>query len=78
MYFSVSDCEKRLKLLYETEEKILSGGKSYTIDNRSLQRVELSDVQKSISLWENRLAKARVEANGRSRRRTMRIVPRDL
>lgn len=76
MVFTVQDCEKRLRLLYETEEKVLISGKSYAVDGMSLQRVDLSEIRQSIALWEQRLAIAK--QNGRSRRRTMRIVPRDL
>lgn len=77
MAFTVAKCNERLEMWLVAEEAI-SNGQSYTIDNRRLDRANLAQVREQIKFWQNELAKAEAAANGRSRRRTMRIVPRDL
>lgn len=77
MAFTVAQCNERLKIWLDAESKIASG-QSYIMDNRRLERANLAQVREQIKFWQNELAKAEATANGRSRRRTMRIVPRDL
>lgn len=75
--FTVAQCNERLQIWLAAEEKIASG-QSYTIDNRRLDRANLAQVREQIKFWQSELAKAQAAATGRGRRRTIRIVPRDL
>ena len=59
-------------------EAAIASGQSYMIDNRRLERANLAQVREQIKFWQNELAKAKAAINGKGRRRTMRIVPRDL
>lgn len=77
MAFTVVQCNERLQIWLDAEAAIASG-QSYMIDNRRLERANLAQVREQIKFWQNELAKAQAAANGRSRRRTIRIVPRDL
>ncbi|MER2126303.1 DUF6148 family protein [Solibacillus sp.] len=77
MAFSVAQCNERLQIWLDAEAAIATG-QSYTIDNRRLDRANLAQVREQIKFWQNELAKAQAATNGRGRRRTIRIVPRDL
>lgn len=77
MAFTVAQCNERLQIWLDAESAIASG-QSYMIDNRRLERANLAQVREQIKFWQNELAKAQASANGRNRRRTIRIVPRDL
>lgn len=77
MAFSVEQCNSRLQMWLEAETAIATG-QSYTIDNRRLDRANLAQVREQIKFWQKELAKAESVSNGHSRRRTVRIVPRDL
>lgn len=77
MAFTVVQCNERLQIWLDAEAAIATG-QSYTIDNRRLDRANLAQVREQIKFWQIELTKAEATANGRSRRRTMRIVPRDL
>ena len=77
MAFTVIQCNERLQIWLEAEVAIATG-QSYTIDNRRLDRANLAQVREQIKFWQRELTKAEATAKGRSRRRTMRIVPRDL
>ncbi|MEG0451126.1 MAG: DUF6148 family protein [Lysinibacillus sp.] len=77
MAFTVAQCNERLQIWLDAEAAIASG-QSYMIDNRRLERANLAQVREQIKFWQKELNKADAAANGRSRRRTMRIVPRDL
>lgn len=77
MGFTVMRCIERLEIWLEAEAAIASG-QSYMIDNRRLERANLAQVREQIKFWQNELTKAEAAASGRRRRRTMRIVPRDL
>ena len=77
MAFTVAKCNERLDMWLEAEAAIASG-QSYMIDNRRLERANLAQVREQIKFWQNELTKASAAANGRGRRRTMRVVPRDI
>lgn len=77
MAFSVEQCNARLQMWLDAEGAIATG-QSYTIDNRRLDRANLAQVREQIKFWQKELAKAEAVSNGRNRRRTVRIVPRDL
>lgn len=77
MAFTVQECRERLQMWLAAESAI-ANGQSYAIDNRRLERANLAQVREQIKFWQKELAKAESLSNGRSRRRTVRIVPRDL
>lgn len=77
MAFTVKECRERLKIWLDAEAAI-AAGQSYMIDNRRLERANLSQVREQIKFWQKELAKAEARENGRGRRRVTRIVPRDL
>lgn len=77
MAFTVTECRERLQIWLKAEEAIASG-QSYVIDNRRLERANLAQVREQIKFWKKELATAQAGANGKSRRRAVRIVPRDL
>lgn len=77
MAFTVTQCNERIQIWLKAEEAIASG-QSYVIDNRRLERANLAQVREQIKFWKAELAAAQAKEGGKSRRRTMRIVPRDL
>jgi len=77
MAFTVAKCEERLQLWLNAEAAIATG-QSYLIDGRRLERANLAQVREQIKFWKREFAAAQARANGKSRRRAVRIVPRDL
>ena len=75
--FSVDEVKKRLRIWLDAEEAIAKG-QSYMIDNRRLERANLSQVREQIRFWKKELVKAEAAFTGRGSRRVMRVVPRDL
>ena len=49
--------EAKLQALYDAHDKILNA-EEYRIENRHLRRASLSDIERSIELWERKLARA--------------------
>ncbi|MFI2133010.1 DUF6148 family protein [Lysinibacillus fusiformis] len=77
MAFSVQEINKRLQMWLDAEEAI-ANGQSYSIDNRRLERANLAQVREQIKFWKKELIQAEEKLSGRSKRRVMRVVPRDL
>ncbi|WP_433595141.1 DUF6148 family protein [Lysinibacillus xylanilyticus] len=77
MAFSVQEINKRLQMWLDAEEAI-ANGQSYSIDNRRLERANLAQVREQIKFWKKELIQAEEKSSGRSKRRVMRVVPRDL
>lgn len=72
---TLEHARKMLRLWLEAEEAV-STGQSYTIGTRSLTRVNMAEIRKAQTYWENRIAALE---SGRGRGcRVMRAVPRDL
>lgn len=67
--------QNRLELYYECEEQILAG-QSFTIGSRSLTRANLSEVTSMIKKIEDEIAA--IDANGTTKRKVARIIPRDI
>ena len=67
--------QNRLELYYECEEQILAG-QSFTIGSRSLTRANLSEVTNMIKKLEDEIAA--IDANGTTKRKVARIIPRDI
>ncbi|ACA41246.1 hypothetical protein Bsph_3764 [Lysinibacillus sphaericus C3-41] len=59
-------------------EEAIANGQSYSIDNRRLERANLAQVREQIKFWKKELFQAEEKLSGRSKRRVMRVVPRDL
>lgn len=55
--------------------KAVATGQSYRIGTRSLERANLKEIQEQILFWRNEVARLQ---SGRTGRRVMRVVPRDL
>lgn len=77
MAFSVQEIRKRLQIWLDAEEAI-ANGQSYSIDNRRLERANLAQVREQIKFWKKELTEAETKSSGRSKRRVVRVVPRDL
>lgn len=77
MAFSVEEIKKRLQMWLDAEEAIAKG-QSYSIDNQRVERANLAQVREQIKFWKKELAAADAKLTGGSRRRVMRVVPRDL
>lgn len=77
MAFSVQEIRKRLQMWLDAEEAI-ANGQSYSIDNRRLERANLAQVREQIKFWKKELIQAEEKTGGRSKRRVIRVVPRDL
>ena len=67
--------QNRLELYYECEEQILAG-QSFTIGSRSLTRANLQEVTNMIKKLEDEIAA--IDANGTTKRKVARIIPRDI
>ena len=68
----------RLDLYYKAEQAILEGAQSYSIGSRHLTRAELAEIRKMIKTLEDGITELEAEASGGSRRKTVRIIPRDV
>ncbi|MGE7942812.1 DUF6148 family protein [Lysinibacillus xylanilyticus] len=77
MAFSVQEIRKRLQMWLDAEEAIATG-QSYSIDNRRLERANLAQVREQIKFWQRELIQVEAKSSGHSKRRVMRVVPRDL
>lgn len=68
----------RLGLYYKAEQAILEGAQSYTIGSRTLTRAELAEIRKMITTLEDGIDELEAEAAGGSRRKCIRVIPRDV
>lgn len=66
---------KHMLRLWLNAEEAVSTGQSYTIGTRSLTRVNMAEIRKAQTYWENKIAA--LENRGR-RGRVYRAVPRDF
>lgn len=65
-----AQAQAQLEAYLAAETAVLSG-QSYEIAGRKLTRANLADIQKGISLWNDRVVGLTNSAAGRSRRRTI-------
>lgn len=70
--------EERLALYYKAEEAVLSGSQSYRIGSRELTRADLAEIRKMIKDLEDAVDELESALAGNGRRRTMRVIPRDV
>lgn len=70
--------ETRLDLYYKAEEAILDGAQHYEIGSRKLTRADLHEIRMMISNIESELDAMRSELESGSRRKCIRVIPRDV
>ena len=66
--------KRRLELYYESEEKVLNS-QSYTLGSKTLTRADLASIQNMIKKLEGEISS--LEKYGKTKRRSVRIVPVD-
>ena len=71
--------DRLIKKLTEAKIALIDGGvKSYTIDGRSLTRFDLTTISGEIDAAVNKRAMYEAIMNGRSPRKAVGVVPRDI
>lgn len=70
--------KERLELYIKAEASILEGAQSYSIGSRNLTRADLSEIRKMISTLEDGIDELESELSGGSRRKCIRVIPRDI
>lgn len=70
--------KSRLELYLKAEEAILEGAQSYSIGSRHLTRADLAEIRKMISTLEDGIDELDAELSGGSRRKCIRVIPRDI
>ena len=70
--------KERLELYLKAEQAILDGAQQYKIGSRELQRADLSEIRKMISTLEDGIDEFEAQLNGGSRRKCIRVIPRDV
>lgn len=68
----------RLELYIKAEAAILEGSQSYSIGSRHLTRADLAEIRKMISTLEDGIDELESELSGGSRRKCIRVIPRDI
>ena len=68
----------RLELYIKAEAAILEGAQSYTIGSRHLTRADLAEIRKMITTLEDGIDELESEVEGGSRRKCIRVIPRDV
>ena len=71
MIFTKEQCQRHFDMWLAAEEKVAMG-QSYTIGNRTLTRVNASEIAKNIELWAERLERA----EGKTGPRFVQFIPR--
>lgn len=75
--WTLEEAQKHLDAWLNAELAV-STGQAYRIGTRQLNRADLGQIREQIIFWRNEVAKLEAKVNGRSARRVMRVVPRDL
>lgn len=70
--------KSRLDLYLKAEEAILEGAQSYSIGSRHLTRADLAEIRKMITTLEDGIDEMEAELSGGSRRKCIRVIPRDV
>lgn len=68
---------KHFNAWLDAELKV-SQGQSYTIGSRTLTRVHISEIRKTLDYWRAKVQEAELLESGRSTSRVRRFIPRDL
>ena len=67
----------RLDLYLKAEAAILDGAQSYSIGSRHLTRADLAEIRKMITTLEDGIDELEAQTSGGSRRKCIRVIPRD-
>ena len=70
--------KERLELYIKAEASILEGAQSYSIGSRHLTRADLAEIRKMISTLEDGIDELESQLSGGSRRKCIRVIPRDV
>lgn len=70
--------KSRLDLYIKAEAAILDGAQSYSIGSRHLTRADLAEIRKMISTIEDSIDEMEAVLSGGSRRKCVRVIPRDV
>lgn len=70
--------KERYELYLKAEAAILEGAQSYSIGSRHLTRADLAEIRKMITTLEDAIDELEAEAAGGSRRKCIRVIPRDV
>lgn len=70
--------KERLTLYLKAEQAILGGAQRYQIGSRNLERADLSEIRKMISTLEDGIDELEAQLKGGSRRKCIRVIPRDI
>lgn len=73
----LAKAKERLSAYYDAELAVLSG-QSYTIGSRSLTRANLAWIRTQIDRLEIQVEELTAQSEGKGRRKSFRITPRDL
>ena len=74
----LSTYKERLTLYLEAEKAILEGAQSYSIGSRHLTRADLAEIRKMINALEDGIDEMESQVSGGSRRKCVRVIPRDV
>lgn len=74
----LDNCKTRLAMYYKAEKSILEGAQSYAIGSRNLTRADLAEIRKMITNLEADVDELQSALAGYGRRRSMRVIPRDV
>lgn len=74
----LKEYKSRLELYLKAEAAILDGAQSYSIGSRHLTRADLAEVRKMINTLEDGIDEMEAEVSGGSRRKCIRVIPRDV
>lgn len=70
---------KQLEIAYDAYTQLLSGGvKSYAIGSRNLSKFDLPQLEETIHKLESEVETLEGILNGASKRKAIRVLPRDL
>lgn len=76
--FTIEQIKESLDIWLKAERAIATS-QSYQLGTRKLERADLGEVRRQIEFWKRELYIAEAQAAKRSsRRRIMRVMPRDL
>lgn len=70
--------KSRLELYLKAEAAILEGAQSYSIGSRHLTRADLAEIRKMITTLEDGIDEFEAQLSGGSRRKCIRVIPRDI
>lgn len=70
--------KERYDLYLKAEKAILEGAQSYSIGSRHLTRADLAEIRKMITAMEDGIDELEAQLNGGSRRKCIRVIPRDV